>query len=454
MKIFSADWIVPIAGEPLADGALIVENGAISAVGRRGELLKFFPHSEHKNFGAAAILPAFVNAHTHLELTILRGFLDSVENDFFAWLRKLTAARESLSIKDLEISATFGAIEMARAGIGCVGDAAFFGVAALKGLKNVGLRGVVFQETISPDESQADAKFSELKNKIEEMSVVRGSLVEIGASPHAPYSVSRRLFEKTADYAISANIKTMIHCAESLAEEDFLLNGAGIFSEFLRKREIIFQAPRLSTVKYLDKIGVLRSKPLLAHCVRVSDADIELIKKSGAKIAHCPKSNAKFGHAVAPLAKFLDAGISTGLGSDSVASNNTADMLEEARFAALTARANINLTEEKAFEKRFVTARDVLHAATLGGAKSLGLEGEIGSLEVGKKADFAVVNLQETAQMPVQDIEAALVFASNARDIAATYIEGHAVFEQGEITNFDESAAKNAVRAIAHKLGD
>ena len=124
----------------------------------------------------------------------------------------------------------------------------------------------------------------------------------------------------------------MMHAAESEAEETFMRNGSGVFAEGLKARGIEWQAPGTSTIQYLARHGVLETKPLLAHCINVDDADIELIKQSGAGIAHCPKSNAKLGHGRAPFAKFITSGVKVGLGSDSVASNNTCDILEEARF--------------------------------------------------------------------------------------------------------------------------
>ena len=153
-------------------------------------------------------------------------------------------------------------------------------------------------------------------------------------------------------------------------------------------------------------------------CIR----DRRKIAANGAKIAHCPKSNAKFGHGYAPFEQFLDAGIATGLGSDSVASNNVCDMLEESRFAALIARNRDGAT-------RFITAKEMLETATLGGAKALGLDHLIGTLETGKQADIAIVSLTHTAQQPVNYIHTALVFASNARDVKMTMVAGRVVYD-------------------------
>ena len=200
-------------------------------------------------------------------------------------------------------------------------------------------------------------------------------------------------------------------------------NGTGFFVDIFKKFELEWDSPRCSSMEFLDRTGILAARPLLAHCVTVSDSDIRLIRASGSRVAHCPKSNAKFGHGYAPLEKFLDAGIPVGLGSDSVASNNVCDLLEEARFAALSARS-------KAGSKRFVSARDVLSAATLGGAKALGLDESVGTLEAGKQADIAVVSLANTAQQPVNEVHAALVFASNARDVVLTIVGGTEIYRR------------------------
>jgi 5-methylthioadenosine/S-adenosylhomocysteine deaminase len=152
-----------------------------------------------------------------------------------------------------------------------------------------------------------------------------------------------------------------------------------------------------------------------------------LIVGSGSSIAHCPKSNAKFGHGYAPFETFLDLGIKVGLGSDSVASNNVCDLLEESRFAVLASR-------NRPDRKRFISSREALAAATLGGAKALGLDHKIGTLEVGKEADIAVVSLDSPAQSPVNDVETALVFSSNARDVAMTMVAGKEVFNSGEVS--------------------
>ena len=448
MKIITARYVLPISAPPFENGAVVVENGKITAAGFADEIRKKFPGAEIENFGEAAILPGLVNAHSHLEITAMRGFLDDVEDDFYSWLIKLTKARaEHLTEADIKTAAVFGALEGARAGVTCFGDIGRMGKAGFEALKKNGLRGIVFQETeFSPDDKTAEDDFEKLIGKFLELKNAETELVKAGISPHAPYTVSRKLFEKITEYSISENIKISVHAAESLEEKELLENGAGFFAEVYKNYGYEWTSPNCSPVEYLANIGVLRAKPLLAHCVNVSAADIELIKKSGSKIAHCPKSNAKFGHGIAPLEKFLDAQIAVGFGSDSVASNNTCDILEEARFAALLARTRND-------KKRFLNAEEIITAATLGGARSLGLENEIGTIEAGKQADLCVISLDEPAQMPVHDVYSALLFASNARDVRLTMVAGNEIFRNGKSQLIDEKLLKKEMRQIAQKLG-
>src|SRR6185503_15520906 len=175
--------------------------------------------------------------------------------------------------------------------------------------------------------------FDKLTAKVAELRGVETDLVRVGVSPHAPYTVCGPQLELIARFAHDEKLPLMMHAAESHAEELFVREGRGIFAEGLSKRAIEWNAPRLSTIQYLRQLGVLETQPLLAHCIRVDDADIETLRETGSKVAHCPKSNAKLGHGRAPFARFLEAGVVVGFGSDSVASNNTCDILEEARFA-------------------------------------------------------------------------------------------------------------------------
>jgi aminodeoxyfutalosine deaminase len=447
MQILTADYVLPISSAPIEQGAVVIENDKILLVGKFSEIKVQFPEAEVDDFGEAAILPGFVNAHSHLEITAMRGFLDSVEHDFAAWLLKIAKTRDQiLTDEDVRIAAVFGALEAARAGVTCFGDIGRFGIAGFEALKANNLRGVLFQETeFSPDNKTADVDFDKLKEKFLHLKETETDLVKVGLSPHSPYTVSRRLFEKIAEYAIAEHIKISTHAAESNEESILVEKGEGFFIGVYEKFGVQWEVPYLSSIEYLDKIGVLKAKPLLAHCVKVSDSEIESIKTSNASIAHCPKSNAKFGHGIAPLEKFLDAQINTGFGSDSVASNNTCDILEEARFAVLSARNRTN-------KKRFIEPAEALRTATFGGAKSLGLESQIGTLETGKQADIIAISLAQAAQMPVHDINSALIFASNSRDVKMTMVAGKEIYRNGESKVIDQSEIKIKMREIGKRM--
>jgi len=465
--IYSARWVLPIISRLIEDGAVAFESSNIIAVGPRTEIVSRFPDSRIEDFGEAAILPGFVNTHSHLELTVMRGFLEREENDFFAWLRKLTFARLAMSAEDLLVSATSGAIEAARAGVTCLGDASSAGLQPMKALREIGLRGIVYQESFGPDPGLAGENVAHLREQISELRALEDGLVRVGVSPHAPYSVSGRQLELISRLAIDEKLPLMMHAAESHAEKLFMLEGQGVFAEGLRARRIEWQAPGISTIQYLKRHGVLETNPLLAHCINVDDGDLELIKKHSASIAHCPKSNAKLGHGRAPFAEFIKREIKVGLGSDSVASNNTCDMLEEARFATLLARLDMEgnrsagegsepnenqgaLPEGRANAP--VTAGQTLHSATLGGAQALGKSAQIGALAEGMQADITIVSLDDARQQPVGDPTAALVFASSGRDVLLTVVAGQEIYRDGRLRGVDEGQLRERLAQVRLKI--
>ncbi|MBV9215547.1 MAG: amidohydrolase family protein [Acidobacteria bacterium] len=423
MRILAASFVLPITSPPVADGAIAIDDGGrIVDVGTRDRLISNYPGTALEDLGNAAILPGFVNCHSHLEITALRGALDDVEHDFRSWLLKLNDLRSGLSDDELLKNARLGALEGAQAGVTCFGDIGRMGHIGIAALKDAGLRGIVYQETeFSPDNRTAEKDFQKLAAKYEGLIDTQTDLVRIGLSPHSPYTVSSRLFELIAEYGIINRIPLSIHVAESDNEVELLQSGTGFFTGVYEKFGVEWSSPYCSPIEYMERLGVLSARPLLAHCVKVSDTDIAKIHAYGASIAHCPKSNSKFGHGTAPFERFLDEGIPVGLGSDSVASNNLCDILEEGRFASLIGR-------NRAGSERFIGAEEILRAATLGGAEAMVMANEIGSLQAGKQADLAVISLGHPAQQPIADIHTALVFSSNARDVRLTLVAGTVVY--------------------------
>jgi len=430
--IYSARWVVPVSAAPIENGAVAVDGQRIAGVGPRAEIVEQFSGFKVESLGDAIIIPGLVNLHTHLELTAMRSYLEKEETDFFAWLRKLTIARhELMTPDDVRVSATWGACEAVRAGITCVGDASDSGMMSMMALRDVGLRGVVYQESFGPDARLARENFEKLVAKVKQLRTVESELLRAGVSPHAPYTVCGPQLELIAEFAQSDGVPLMMHAAESAAEDQFVREGCGAFAEGLARRAIEWKAPGVSTIQYLQQVGVLDVKPLLAHCIRVDDRDIEKLRETESKVAHCPKSNAKLGHGRAPFARFLESGIAVGFGSDSVASNNTCDVLEEARFATLMARAGGGL----------VPGADALRVATFGRG-----------LSEGALADLAVVSLTGVHQLPSYDPVATLIFASSGRDMILTVVAGREVYRDGRVLDVDEERLRARIIEISEKL--
>lgn len=430
--IYSARWVVPSSAAAIENGAVVVEGQSIAGVGPLDQIVAKFPAAKIESLGEAVILRGLFNTHTHLELTALRGYLENEENDFFAWLRKLTIARlERMTPDDIRVSATWGACEAVRAGITCVADASDSGLQSMLALQEVGLRGVVFQESFGPDARLAQENVEKLKIKLGELRDQESELVRAGVSPHAPYTVCGPQLESIAELALLEGLSVMMHAAESEAEDLLLREGCGAFAEGLARRSIDWKAPGMSTIQYLKQVGILETQPLLAHCVRVDDNDIETLLETGCAVAHCPKSNAKLGHGRAPFAKFIEAGVLVGLGSDSVASNNTCDILEEARFATLLSRA----------AGAPVSAEQALRGAMFGG-----------QLSEGAQADLIAVKLTGVHQTPGYDPIATLIFASSGRDVILTVIAGREVYRDGRVTTVDEERLRARINEITANL--
>lgn len=451
--IYSARWVLPISLSPIEGGAVAVDGNCIEAVGKATDVIEKFKGAMIKDFGNAAILPGLINTHSHLELTVMRGFLDREEHDFSTWLKKLTVARMGMSVEDLLVSAGCGAAEAARAGITCVADASSLAVPAVNALREVGLRGLVYQESFGPDPSQAQENVDKLKMQLDQARQAETNLVRAGVSPHAIYSVSPPQLELISRLALDEHLPLMMHAAESEAEELFVRDGSGPFAEGLQNRGIAWQAPRVSTIQHLVRHGILETKPLLAHCINTDEVDIATIKRFGAGVAHCPKSNAKLRHGRAPFARFVAASVNVGLGSDSVASNNTCDLLEEARFATLLARLDATpVSGELSPTGNLINAEQALFAATLGGARALGMDDQIGALAEGMQADLAIVGLSGTHQQPATNPAEAIVFTSSGRDVLLTMVAGKEVYRGGRVATIDETELMSRLQKVRSNL--
>jgi 5-methylthioadenosine/S-adenosylhomocysteine deaminase len=422
----------------LAAGAVRVDaRGLIEAVGPTDRV----PVSGARvvELGDAVILPGLVNVHAHPELTVLRGRIE--DSEFTDWIERLVEFKyEYLTAGELQVSTWLGAAEAIAAGTTCLAapdDAGFL----LEALRECGLRGRVYREVFGPAPDQAREALAELRAKTEEALPLATERVDVGVSPHAPFSVSQRLFGLVAEYASAEGLPVCIHAAESEAEEAYTRLGRGTFADRLRARGIEVRAAGKTPIAWLAETGILGTQPLLVHCVRVEPEDIVLVADSGASVAHCPISNAKFGHGVAPLPDFISASTSVGLGSDSVASNNRADILAEARFAALVQRSVRR-------DPELLGPDELLRLATLDGAGALGLGSRIGSLEPGKQADIIAVRLWRTHSTPPGDPVAALFHSACASDVVLTIVGGRVLYRDGAFTTLDWPALAQATERM------
>jgi 5-methylthioadenosine/S-adenosylhomocysteine deaminase len=394
---YRARWVLPISAPPIPDGVVVVDGERIAVVGSAATVADTLPCID---LGDAVLLPGLVNAHSHLELTAMRGLLEGLE--FRDWLRMLTVARRDVFDPPTLLDASLhGLHEGLRHGITTYADTTESGV-PLEAMRLAGVRGIGYLELFGPDPAQCEASVADARARVAVARASDTARVKAGVSPHAPYTVSTDLFRAVADWVREDPMPLAVHIAESTAEHRFVAEGAGPFAERLRERRIAVQPSARSPIALLEATGILDARPLLIHAIRADEADLAAVARAGASIVHCPISNAKLGHGIAPLDRMLAHGIPTGLGTDSVASNDRMDLLGEARQAVLLQGVRLQRPDP-------LTAHDVLRLATLGGAEALGLGAEIGSLTPGKLADLAAFPLSRAETVPLYDPAVALV---------------------------------------------
>jgi len=359
-----------VTAPPIEDGAVLVDDrGTIAAVGPN-LVVPTRPGARQLEFPDARLLPGLVNTHTHLELTHLAG--KNAEREFAAWIRTLRALKDATTPEEFSRSAEQGVRDAWAAGVTCVADTGSTG-APLEALARLGGRGIYYQEVFGPDPAQCAASMAELERALARLSPLASSPLSLGVSPHAPYTVSEPLYRAVADLARRERWPLAMHLAESRAETELVRDGSGAFADALRARGFAVRAQHCSPVQYLLRLGVLQRATgwLCIHGVQVDGPDIDVLRDAGVAVAHCPRSNRVHGHGTAPLAAFRRAGLPVGLGTDSVVSVGDSSLLAEATAAGLD-------------------GEDALRMLTIEGARALGLEREIGSLEVGKQGDLAV----------------------------------------------------------------
>jgi 5-methylthioadenosine/S-adenosylhomocysteine deaminase len=405
VRILSADWVVPVEGPPLRDGAVALEDGRVAAVGPAAELGEGERHDE------AVILPGFVNAHSHLEYAVYNGFGDGLS--FAPWILIHMERKARIGIDEMTAIARAGAFECLRSGITTVGDCSFSG-AAVTACARLGLRAIVYLEVFGRDPSQLDDRLQRKRERIEPDLSDR---VRLGVSPHAPYTCAPELYEA----CLELDLPVATHLNESGDELDWLATGKGAWEPFGAELP-----PPLgeSGIRALARRALLSPRMVAAHCVKVDAEEIGLLAENDVAVAHCPRSNALLGCGVAPLVELRAAGLRVGLGTDSPASTPSLDMFDEMRAALYAARAR----EER---PDALSATDVLELATLGSARALGLADEVGSIVAGKQADLIVLSLAGSPFLPWEDPVTACVLGGSPERVLATLVAGETRYEKG-----------------------
>jgi cytosine/adenosine deaminase-related metal-dependent hydrolase len=403
--LLSADWVLPVEGEPIEQGAVLVEGGRIIAVGRASEL------GEGERFPGAAIVPGLVNAHSHLEYAVYAGFGDGLT--FAPWLAVHIERKQRIDWDDALAIARLGAAESLRSGVTCVGDASFSGTSA-QACAELGLRAIVYLEVFGRDRQELTDRFEVNRARV---AAAFSDRVQLGVSPHAPYTASLDLYAGAAELGLPL----ATHLAESNDENAWLLDGSGPWADLAD----VLSPPLGDTgVRALAEAGLLGPTVVAAHCVKVDADEIGLLAAHDVAVAHCPRSNAMLGCGIAPLRQLLDAGVRVGIGTDSPASAPSLDMFDELRAAILGARAREQ-------DPSALSPREALELATLGSARALGLDTEIGSLVPGKRADLAVVSLADSAYLPWENPAGAVVFGGSADRVLLTVIDGTEGYRKG-----------------------
>ena len=442
--LYCARWLLPVSEPPIPNGALLVAgSGLIAGVGP-AQSFDVGPDVARIDLGEAALLPGLVNVHAHPELAAFRGLLEDLP--FHVWIPTLVRTKQAaqLTPDDFAVAARWTCIESLRAGITTMGATEDSG-AAVHALNDAGMRGVVFLEVFGPAPDQASESLRLLKEKVEAFCQHANARVRIGVSPHAPYTVSDELYALVGDYARWANLPLATHAAEAEAEELLVRDGSGPFAAGLRTRGIVVGARGRSPIELLARVGIMDCAPLLIHAVRTSPEDRDIIATAGATIAHCPIANARLGHGIAATVEALERGITVGIGTDSVASNNRLDLLEEARTAQALQRARLQSASA-------LPAERLLRMVTIDGARILGMADTIGTLSIGKAADFCAISFEQSSTVPLADPVAAIFHSARGSDVILTVVGGRVLFAAGEVTTLPEAELRPQMNAIGDRL--
>ena len=414
----------------LSDGAVAVRRSVILAVGPREELEARYSPARRIDARGRIVLPGFINTHTHAAMNLLRGLANDVTLE--DWLTNHIFPAEARNVtEDFCVWGTrLAALEMIEGGTTTFADMYYFEDAVARETKAAGLRGVLGESVLDfpvPDSRSVDQSLAQIEKFLQHW---KGDpLIRPAVAPHSPYTCSADTLKRAAALARRFQAPLLIHVAETRHERD----------ESLEKK-------KLSPVAWLDSLGFLGPDVLAAHCVWVDDADIRVLVARGVGCAHNPSSNMMLASGVAPVPDMLAAGLRLGLGTDGVAgSNNNLDMMQEMDLAA-------KLQKVSRLDPRALTAWQVLEMATIGGARALHMEDQIGSLEPGKQADIILLRTDTPHSVPSYDVAGAIVYSMKASDVETVIVAGRLVMDGRRVLTLDQPSILVKAREYAEKV--
>jgi 5-methylthioadenosine/S-adenosylhomocysteine deaminase len=411
------------------DGALAIQGNRIVAIGTVEEIAADFPDATLIDARGKIVLPGLVNTHTHVPMTLFRGIADDLP--LTEWLNDVIFPAEAQFVDEdfVRWGTRLACLEMIRSGITTFADSYYFEDAIAEETDICGMRAVLGETLIDfpvPDNKTWEEAISYMRRFVERWQ--GHERITPAVAPHAPYTVSGEHLQEGHALATELDVPLLIHLAEDQSEVDTIM-----------KREA------MRPVEYADHLGILDERVLAAHMIYPDAGEIEILAARGVGVAHCPESNMKIAAGVAPVPQLLAAGVAVGLGTDGSASNNNLSLWDEIDSAA-------KLHKVISGDPTVLDARTALMMATLGGARAIHMAEEIGSLEVGKRADLIIVGVDGPHQQPVYDPYSVLVYATQAADVEAVVIDGHVVMQDGDVLTVDAGTVLAEARRYRDRI--
>jgi len=417
--LIHARWILPIEPDEstvLPHHSLAIRDGRIVGVLPTPQAKVTYQAREEVDLPHHALIPGLVNAHTHSPMSLMRGLADDLP--LMRWLTEhIWPAEQRWVSPEFAYDGSRASIaEMLQGGITCMNDMYFFPDATARAAAEIGMRACIGMIMMDFPSAWASGPDEYLSKGLAVREEFKGeSLLRTCFAPHAPYTVSDEPLTWLRNQSEVLDIPIHIHLHETAHEVDESINRFG-----------------MRPIERLNRLGLLSPRLLAVHMTQLTDDEIELIANQGVHVLHCPESNMKLGSGLCPIAKLDAAGVNIALGTDGAASNNDQDMLGEMRSAALLAKA-------VAHDPSVIPAARILRMATLGGAISLGVANEIGSLIPGKSADLAAVNLGGLDTQPVYNPISTVVYAAGRHHVSDVWIAGHRQLRSGQLTRLDKN---------------